>query len=172
MSITKNIVLTGFMATGKTAVGKELARICGMRLVDIDEEIEKEQGVRISDIFRDQGEGRFREIETGMIRRYSKEKHLIISTGGGAVLREENMEALREAGVIFCLKASPETILKRTSGNDDRPLLKVEDPMSRIRELLAFRAPYYERAGIMVDTDDKPPHQIAEEIAEIVKCKR
>ena len=168
----KNIVLTGFMGTGKTAVGRELGRILQMRLVDVDAEIEKDRQMSINEIFSGSGEQHFREIETAMIRRLAGQGNLIISTGGGAVLREENMEALRENGMIFCLTARPETILRRTSGNNDRPLLKVEDPMARIRELLAYRMPFYEKAGMMIDTEDKTPLQVAEEIAEMFRCAR
>jgi shikimate kinase len=160
------------MGTGKTAVGKELSRMLRMRLVDIDSEIERSQGMAINTIFRDFGEKHFRDIETDMIKRYSRESKLIISTGGGAVLRQENMDALRENGIVFCLSASPETILKRTHGNEDRPLLQVEDPLSRIKELLDFRRPFYEKADILVDTEGKTPLLIAEEIAGIFKCRK
>jgi shikimate kinase len=168
----KNIVLTGFMGTGKTAVGRELSRLLSMRLVDIDAEIEESRKMSINDIFRDFGEKYFRDIETEMIRKFAREKNLIISTGGGAVLREENMNALRESGMIFCLDACPETILRRTAQNEDRPLLKVDDPMAKIKELMSFRRLHYEKAGTLVDTEGKTPLQIAEEIAEIFRCKR
>ncbi len=168
----KNIVLTGFMGTGKTAVGRELSRLLSMRLVDIDAEIEKSREMSINDIFRDFGEKCFRDIETDMIRKFAKEKNLIISTGGGAVLREENMAVLRENGMIFCLDACPATILKRTARNEDRPLLKVDDPMAKIKELMSLRRPYYEKAGRLIDTEGKTPLQIAEEIAEIFRCRR
>lgn len=167
-----NIVLTGFMGTGKTAVGRELSRLLSMRLVDIDSEIEAERGMKITDIFRNFGEPYFRDLETGMIRRFSRERNLVISTGGGAVLRDENMAVLRETGVIFCLHADPETILSRTGGSGDRPLLNVEDPLAKIKELLGFRMPFYEKAGIMLDTKGKTPLQVAEEIAEIMKCRK
>lgn len=166
----KNIVLTGFMGTGKTAVGRELSRILHMRIVDVDAEIEREQGMMISDIFSRFGEGRFREIETETIIRMAREESCIISTGGGAVLREENMEALRRSGMIFCLSARPETILARTSGSDERPLLRAGNPLEKINELLSCRRPYYQKAGMMIDTDDKTPLQVAEEIAEIYRC--
>ncbi len=167
-----NIVLTGFMGTGKTAVGRELARLLSMRLVDIDSEIEAERDMRITDIFKDYGEQYFRDLETRMIMRYSKEKNIIISTGGGAVLKDENMAALRGNGMVFCLYAAPETILQRTGGSDDRPLLNVEDPLAKIRELLNRRMPFYEKAGTVIDTDGKTPLQVAEEIAKIARCKK
>ncbi|MDA8432172.1 MAG: AAA family ATPase [Nitrospiraceae bacterium] len=167
-----NIVLTGFMGTGKTAVGRELSRLLSMRLVDVDSEIEAGRGMKIADIFRDFGEPYFRDLETEVIRRFARQRNLIISTGGGAVLREENMAALRETGVIFCLRAAPQTILARTAGSGDRPLLNVEDPLAKIEDLLAFRMPFYEKAGTMIDTDGKTPLQVAEEIAGVIKCRR
>lgn len=168
----KNIVLTGFMGTGKTAVGRELSEMLNMKLVDVDAEIEDSQKMTINDIFSIYGEKHFRDLETGMIKRFSGEKNIIISTGGGAVLREENMDALRENSIIFCLNASPEFILERTSRNSDRPLLKVEKPIEKIKELLNYRKPFYEKAGINIDTDGKTPLQIAEEILGILKCRK
>ena len=167
----KNIVLTGFMGTGKTAVGKEIARLLDMKLIDVDTEIEKSEKMTINEIFKQFGEPRFREIETEMITKLSKDKNSIISTGGGAVLKQENMDILRENGVIICLIATPETILGRTSNSNDRPLLQVENPLERIKGLLNFRRPFYERADVMIDTEGKTPLQIAEEIIERVKDK-
>jgi len=168
----KNIVLTGFMGAGKTTIGKELAKMLHMKLVDVDEEIEISQKMTINDIFKMSGEPCFRDIETAMIKKLSHNKNCIISTGGGAVLRDENMEALKENGVVFCLAASAETILERTGNNQDRPLLKVENPKKKIEELLAYRRPFYEKAGIMIETDGKTPLQIAEEIMELYKCRK
>jgi len=165
----KNFVLIGFMGAGKTAVGKELAKILGMKLIDVDTEIEKSGQITINEIFSQFGEPRFREIETAMIRRIAAGENLIISTGGGAVLKQENMDTLRENGVIVCLMASPETILKRTSTSNDRPLLKGENPLEKINQLLTFRKPFYEKADIMIDTENKTPLQIAEEIIEKIK---
>jgi shikimate kinase len=162
----KNIVLTGFMGTGKTAVSAELARLTGFAQVDLDSEIEKSAGITITEIFAGMGEPRFRDMETGEILKVSTRKDVIISPGGGAVMREENMRALRENGIIVCLSATPETILKRTSVNEDRPLLRVEDPLKKIKELLALRKPYYEKADITVDTEGKTPLEVAEEILE------
>jgi shikimate kinase len=159
------------MGTGKTAVGRELSYILSMKLVDVDSEIEKSRGIKIDEIFRDLGEEQFRNIETGMIRQIISGSHLIISTGGGAVLREENMQALRENGIIFCLHAGPETILQRTARSAERPLLNVDDPMKKIIGLMARRKPFYEKAGIMIDTENKNPLQVAEEIAEIYNAE-
>ncbi len=168
----KNIVLTGFMGTGKTAVGRELARLLSMQLVDVDAEIENDRKMTINDIFQEFGEKYFRDVETRVIKKFAAGDNLIISTGGGAVLREENMQALRENGIVFCLDARPETILERTGRSEDRPLLRTEDPLAKIKELLGFRRPFYEGAGTLIDTEGKTPLQIAEEIAEAVRCKR
>ncbi|RPI38486.1 MAG: shikimate kinase [Nitrospiraceae bacterium] len=168
----KNIVLTGFMGAGKTTIGKALAKMLHMKLVDVDEEIEISQKMTINDIFKIYGEPYFRDIETAMIKKLSHNKNCIISTGGGAVLRDENMEALKENGIVFCLDANAETILERTGNNQDRPLLKVENPKKKIEELLAYRRPFYEKAGIMIETDGKTPLQIAEEIMELYKCRK
>lgn len=165
----KNIVLTGFMGTGKSEVSKKLSKILGWKVIDIDTEIEKSQNMKITEIFKQFGEPGFRDIETETIKKLSKNKNVIISTGGGAVLRQENMDALRESGVIICLTAAPETILKRTSNNNDRPLLQVEEPLKKIRDLLEFRMPYYEKADIMIDTENKTPLEVVEEIMDKIK---
>jgi len=168
----KNIILTGFMGSGKTAVGRELSRLLDMKLIDVDTEVEKSKKITINEIFKQVGEPRFREIETEMIRKLSESKNAIISTGGGAVLKQGNMDILRKNGVIVCLTASPETILQRTSNNNDRPLLQVENPIERINELLNFREPFYQKADFMIDTEGKNPLQIAVEIIEKVKNKK
>jgi shikimate kinase len=160
----KNIVLTGFMGTGKTELGKILSKKLDCVLVDVDNELEKEEGMTISEIFRQHGEPGFRERETAMIRTIAERERVVVSTGGGAVLRQENMDALREKGVIVCLTARPETVLHRTRGSKDRPLLQVEDPLGKIRELMEFRKPFYEKADMVINTDGKTPLQVAEEI--------
>ncbi len=167
----KNIVLTGFMGTGKSEVSRELSRILGWKAVDIDTEIEASRKMTITEIFEQVKEPGVRDIETETIKKFSNSKNVIISTGGGAVLRQENMDSLRENGVIVCLTARAETILKRTNKNNDRPLLQVDDPLKKIKELLDFRKPYYAKADIMIDTEGKTPLQVAEEIIEKVKSE-
>ncbi|MEC4684278.1 MAG: shikimate kinase [Nitrospirota bacterium] len=165
----KNIVLTGFMGSGKTAVGRELANRLGMKLVELDEEIEKAEGLTINEIFSRFGERYFRDRETEIVRKFAGQDNVVISTGGGVVLREENMKALREKGVIVCLKATPETILKRTSTSGERPLLNVDDPLKKIRDLLDYREPFYEKADILIETDSLSTAEIADEIIRRVK---
>ncbi|NOX20467.1 MAG: shikimate kinase [Nitrospirae bacterium] len=167
----KNIVLVGFMGTGKTIVGRALAEWLGMEFVELDAEVEAEEGISIKEIFERYGEPYFRDLETEIVKRFSQKEGLVISTGGGVVLREENMKALREKGIIVCLWAEPETILERTSGNNERPLLNVDDPLNRIKELLQQRRPFYERADIMIKTDSKDLDTVVNEIIEKLKEK-
>ncbi|MBF0557552.1 MAG: shikimate kinase [Nitrospirae bacterium] len=165
----KNIILTGFMGTGKTEVGKILSQKLGLVLIDADAEIEKEQRTTITEIFQSQGEAAFRDLESSMIKRLSTLHDIVLSTGGGVVLRQENIDALRKNGTIVCLSASPETILRRTGKNKNRPLLQTADPLQKIKELYEFRKPYYERADIIIDTDNLVPLQVAEEVIKAVK---
>jgi len=166
-----NIVLTGFMGTGKSTVARELARMTGMKAVELDEEIERAAGMKIHEIFDQHGEHRFRDMEAEQVKRVSAGRGQVISTGGGVVMREENMEALRSGGVVVCLWASPDAILKRTSRNTNRPLLNVEDPKAKIEELLAQRESCYRKADITVQTEGKTPREVAEEILEKAEWK-
>ncbi len=162
-----NIVLTGFMGTGKSSVARELAHMLGRKVVDVDAEIERRAGKSISSIFAEYGEPRFRDLETEATRETAKGKSQIISTGGGVVLRKENMDALRGSGIVFCLFATPEAILERTRSNKDRPLLQTSDPLGKIRELLETRDRYYRNTcSYMIDTVGKTPGEVAREILE------
>ncbi len=160
----KNLVLTGFMGTGKSEVGRILSEKLLYTLIDSDSMIEKEQNMSITDIFRLHGEEAFRDIESDVISRLSKLENVVISTGGGAVLRESNLDTLREKGLIVCLTAEAETIFKRVENNQDRPLLQVDNPLQKIRELLLIREPYYKNADIIINTEGKSPEDIAFEI--------
>ncbi len=145
-----NIVLTGFMGTGKSEVGKLLSRKLGWQFFDIDELIEKRQGMKISDIFEKKGENFFREIETDTIKEFSKNENAVIACGGGAVLRAENMSALEDNGVIVCLIAQPEVIYERLKEDNTRPLLKVKDPLKRIKEIFEFRNEFYHGCSLSI----------------------
>jgi len=160
------------MGTGKSAVGRELQRMTGLRLVDVDAEVERAEGMSISNIFETRGEAAFRDLEAREIRRISEGRDQIISTGGGAVLRDDNMEVFSRSGVVVCLTASAETVLERTRHNTHRPLLQVDDPMEQIRNLMNERLPYYEKADAKVSTDGKSPYEIAQEVLEAVAWKR
>lgn len=154
------------MGAGKTEVGRELSNILCWKFIDVDEEIVKAKGMSINEIFSHLGEPAFRDIETEMIRKISANRSVIIATGGGAVLRRENMTTLRENGVIVNLSATPDTIFKRTSGKGERPLLRGENPREKIKELLDFRKTFYANADMTIDTESGTPRQIAVEILE------
>jgi len=170
----RNIILTGFMASGKSAVGKELAKRLKMDFVDTDNLIEEREGMEISQIFQEKGEPYFRKVETKIVREVAEYKNSVIATGGGVVLKEENMRALRKQGIIACLSGSLELILKRTLEDEKRPLLKGEreEREKKIKELLDFRAPYYQKADFIVDTNNLTIEQITEKIIDYIKNKK
>jgi shikimate kinase len=150
----RNLILIGFMGTGKTTVGMRVARSLGFRFVDTDKLVVKEAGKPITQIFAEEGEESFRAMETEALRRCAAEGGQVISTGGGIVTRPENRELLREIGYVIWLRAAPETIYERVRRNRNRPLLQTPDPLATIRELLAARASLYEGcADLAVSTD-------------------
>ena len=160
----KNIVLIGFMGSGKTAVGKLLAERLGYKFIDTDEIIERSEGKTISALFNEEGEQRFREIEARIVRELFGLKRHVISTGGGIVTNKENISNLKKGGLIVWLKAAPETIYNRVSSKTHRPLLNVEDPLETIKKLLTFREPFYAEADVSVDTDGLDVEKIVEVI--------
>lgn len=164
----KNIVIVGFMGTGKTVVAKILARKLGREFLELDAVIEKNEGMSIRDIFEKKGEPYFRKLEKDVVKKASARESLVISAGGGAIIDEENLNNLRKNSIIICLEASSDVILKRTKGNVCRPLLNVPDPKKRIEELLRERAPYYKKADRSVNTDNFTPDQVAEKIFSLV----
>jgi shikimate kinase len=162
-----NIVLVGFMGTGKTSVGTQLAEMLEMQFIDTDEIIEKDSGMSISEIFAKMGEDHFRDLESRTIERVSKLERQVIATGGGAVKREKNLQNLKNSGIVFCLYASPEIILQRTSRYNHRPLLQVDDPVSKINEMLKEREQFYTKADYMIDTSKLTIDQVVEKIQSI-----
>ena len=125
------------MGCGKSSVGKEVARILDLKFIDTDLEIEKRTGKKISEIFAENGELFFRDLETELCKELLNKDNMLISTGGGIVLRKENSDILRKNGLIFLLRASAETTFERIRHKKDRPLLQVENPMEKINELVS-----------------------------------
>lgn len=165
----KNIVLTGFMGAGKSSVGRKLAERLGIGIVDTDDLIERSAGMRIFEIFAKHGEPHFRELEKKAVAEASKLENRVILTGGGVVLKEENMKNLRRNGIIIYLHAKPGVIYSRIKHETHRPLLQVENPMKKIKELLEYRAPYYANNDFIVDTSELTVEQVVEEILKKLK---
>ena len=167
MSKSMNIVLTGFMGTGKSKTGKLLSQRLKMRHIDIDELIEKGEKRKIHQIFQEEGEAYFRRVEKEAVAQIARVDGCVISTGGGVVLDKENMDFLRQKGLIICLHSNPETILSRTAKGENRPLLQgVSNPAERIRKLLNIRMPHYQQADLMIDTSGRSPEEVVETIVE------
>ncbi|SNX55351.1 shikimate kinase [Thermoanaerobacterium sp. RBIITD] len=150
----KNIALTGFMATGKTTVGKNVANILSFGFIDTDSLIEKICGISVPQIFDKYGEKYFRGIEKTAVRRASRLKNYVVSTGGGVVLNPSNIVQLRKNGVVICLKARPEIIVRNMGENKDRPLLMCNDTLERVQKLLNEREHYYKFADYTIDVSD------------------
>nr|MBU1328250.1 shikimate kinase [Candidatus Omnitrophota bacterium] len=149
-----NIILVGFMGTGKSVVGKKLAAKLNRDFVELDDIVETREKMPIKDIFEKKGELYFRLVEKKIVKEASQLKNKVISAGGGAIVDEENFKNLKNSGTIICLKASPETILKRTKGLKTRPLLNVHDTKKQIEELLKKRETYYNKADFSIETDN------------------
>lgn len=159
-----NIILVGFMGTGKSVVGKKLAAKLNKDFVESDDVIEAREKMPIRDIFEKKGEPYFRRVEKEVIKEASSRKNVVISAGGGAIMDEENFNNLKNSGTLICLKASPDTILKRTKDLKTRPLLNVPDPKKRIGGLLKKREPYYNKADLIIETDNLSIEQVVERI--------
>jgi len=163
----KNIVLLGFMGTGKSAVGKKLAKILKRELIDTDRIIEKKAGKSIPKIFSEDGETHFRDLESEVIKEVHKKGNCVIITGGGVVLRDENIINLRKSGILICLKALPEVIYDRVKNDSYRPLLQVENPLQKIKEMLEYRKKYYEKADYFIDTSSMTVDEVVDEILRV-----
>jgi shikimate kinase len=160
------IALAGFMGTGKSRIGWELSRRLSLTFIDTDKVIERVSCMRIGDIFEYYGEATFREYETEVVRRTLRLDEVVISTGGGTVMRPQNREMLKSRGPVIVLTASPETIYLRTR-RSQRPLLQVANPIEKIYELLEAREEAYaDVAAFHVSTDNRHSSDVVEEIVE------
>lgn len=164
-----NIILVGYMGSGKTTVGRLLAQLLDYSFADTDEMIEEREQLTISKIFSEKGEEAFRDMETGLLEELavSGQERLVIATGGGMAVREQNRRLLRELGSVVYLKASPETVYDRIKGDTGRPLLQCDNPLSRIKEMIAQREQFYEEAShTVISVDIMKKDEIAQMIRE------
>ena len=160
-----NIVLIGFMGSGKTTVGKALSVKCGREFLDTDALIEANEGRKISEIFAKEGEAHFRKLEYAVLNNLTEAKDKIISTGGGIVTYPDNRGLLKKAGKVVYLRVKPETVVKRLEGDESRPLLMGDDKLSKVENLLSSRKAMYEEvADIIIDVD----YLLVEEIVGLI----
>jgi len=163
----RNIILIGFMGTGKSTIGRKLSRTFGYPLIDTDHLLVEKEGRPIPEIFAQDGEEAFRDLESNLLRSLAKHSGHIIATGGGIIGRPENRALLRDLGYVIWLIAKPSEILKRTSRNSNRPLLNSDDPEATIRALLKARTPLYrDTAHLAIETDQLSFDEVATGIIE------
>ncbi len=167
-----NIVLIGFMGTGKTTVGQQISKELWMPMVDTDTMVEVDNQMIIGEIFDRYGEDYFRNLETAAVRKVSKFKSHVISTGGGVVLRFENLNLLQENGLLFCLRATPEEIFERIKDESRRPLLKDPDPPNKIRQLLQARQAHYQHIEHQIETTNLSIEEVTNQIIGIYQSAR
>ncbi len=175
----QNIALIGFMAVGKSVVGRKLAQRLKRRFVDLDKTIEKCEGIKVREIFENKGEPYFRQVETKALASVLRENGQVISTGGGVVLSEDNLRLLRDRSLIVCLSADVDTIVRRAGSRQQRPLLMATDKAQRINELLEQRQKYYADAHIEIDTSNLTVDEVVEKIIalagpanQLILCRR
>ncbi len=168
MKTMKNIVLIGFMGSGKSLTSNKLAKTLERKVFSTDSMIEKREGRSITEIFRDSGEAYFRKLEKEVVKEASSQNGIILDCGGGVVLDPENMSELKKNGLVFYLSAPSARIYANIKNQKHRPLLDVADPLAKIEELLAKRRPYYEKADVIIDAD-KPIDAMAEDILKVLR---
>lgn len=165
----RNIYLVGFMGTGKTSVARLLSQRLKCKLADMDAMIEKKEGMAIRDIFKVKGEPYFRGLEKDLVSQLSAGEGYVVACGGGVFADADNRKRMKDSGVVICLASSPETILKRTGKNQDRPLLNVADPAAQIRDLLKKREACYSQAHHTLDCDRLSVEESTEAVLKILK---
>ena len=163
MGHPQNIILVGFMGTGKTTVGRRLADALGMTFVDMDDVIVERAGKPIPRIFEEDGEPHFRNMERQLVRDLAAQPGLVVGAGGGIVLDPGNVADFSATGLVICLWAEPQAVLDRVAGDTNRPLLQVEDKLARICELLEKRRPLYEAIPCRIDTTGLTAEQVVEQ---------
>lgn len=160
----RNIALCGFMGTGKSAVGRLVAEQLHFAFLDTDTVIEARTGKRIPQIFAEQGEPYFRQLEDKIVKELALRERTVISTGGGLVVNPENMASLKQHAFVVCLWARPEAIYARVKDQNHRPLLNEANPIEKIRALLAERAPFYKQANVLLNTEIRSPREVAQQV--------
>jgi shikimate kinase len=160
----QNIALIGFMGTGKSSVAQIIAGHIHFAFLDTDQTIESRAGKSIAEIFAQDGEPAFRELEKKIVEELASQTRTVISTGGGLPVHEANLASLKTHSLVVCLWASPETIWERVRHQNHRPLLNESDPLAKIRNLLAVREPHYRQADVLVNTEMRSAREVAQQV--------
>ena len=167
MTVTRsirNLALIGFMGTGKSVAGRVAAEHLHFTFLDTDHVIEARAGKTINDIFQQDGEPAFRNWERRIVDELTRRDKTVIATGGGLPTGEGNLASLKAHALVVCLWASPETIWEHVRAHAHRPLLNEGDPLAKIRELLAIRAPYYRQADVLLNTERRSVRDVAQQV--------
>ncbi|MCW2277307.1 shikimate kinase [Heliophilum fasciatum] len=164
-----NVVLIGFMGTGKSSVGRRLAARLGFRYLDTDQEIERVTGMSIVEIFTHHGEARFRAEEHEMAKTLGALRGQVVATGGGIVLNPDNLTVLREQGLIIALTARPDVVWQRVAHRTHRPLINQSITVEEIAAMMERRMPYYQSADVTIDTSDKTVREIVDQLVDYLR---
>ena len=167
MHDTRNIVLVGFMGSGKSSTGRYVAERLDRPFLDMDTEIERREGRSIPDIFAQQGEPHFRQLERALVQELAARASLVIAPGGGIVLNPDNVRDFAARGVVINLRVSPEMVLSRVGQDPHRPLLQGADPLQRIRDLMARRKDLYAAVPYQIDTDGLTPEAVGDLVLDL-----
>ncbi len=168
----RNIALCGFMGTGKSSVGRIVAEQLRFAFLDTDTVIEARAGKTIAEIFAEQGEEAFRQLEHRIVKELALRDRTVISTGGGLIVDPENLASLKQHAFVVCLWASPETIWSRVKTQTHRPLLNEPDPLEKIRHLLAERTLCYKQANVLLSTELRSPREVAQQVLHQFRVER
>jgi len=167
-----NIYLVGFMGTGKSAAGGQLAKRKNWQFVDLDDLIVLREKRSIAEIFAKDKEPYFRKVEKKALKEVARQDNFVVACGGGIIIDKDNIKIMKQTGRLICLCASPKVIFKRLAGDLTRPLLRVADPLERIELLLKLRAPYYMQADTTVDTSRLSVKQVASKLYKLTLEKK
>ncbi|HER24772.1 MAG TPA: shikimate kinase [Candidatus Atribacteria bacterium] len=168
----KNIIITGFMGTGKSVTAKELAQRLEMEFIDMDRVIEERQGASIADIFDRYGEKYFREQENILVRELSLQENLVIATGGGTFLNLDNIKTMNQEGKVICLYATPQALYSRLEKKNNRPLIKGDNLLNKINHLLERRKKIYESFDYKINTSNLSVQEVVDKIVTLLKLER
>lgn len=160
-----NLALIGFMGTGKSTVGRLLAELLHFEFIDTDELIEHRAGKSITEIFKQDGEPAFRQLERQLVAELAERRKVIISCGGGLAANQANLDALKTHALVVCLWSAPENIWQRVRHQTHRPLLQDPNPLEKIKNLLAQRDSFYRQADVIVNTDLRSPKAVTQQVA-------